>query len=105
MWRASVQHNSGTRMPPPQLRRAMAVVGEEEVFDRVLDAPPTPVEVVADQLVDTLLVVALPRRPLRDAEYGELIGHQSSVGNAPDRQWFDHVRQAWRHHTMHAWVV
>jgi hypothetical protein len=43
-------------MPPPQLGWAKAVVGEEEVFNRVLDSAPAAIQMATDEMVDTPLV-------------------------------------------------
>ena len=56
------QRDPGAGMPAPQLRRAVGVVGEQEVLDRVLHAAPAPLQVVADQRVDTCVVPAPPLR-------------------------------------------
>jgi hypothetical protein len=69
-------------MPPPQLGWAKAVVGEEEVFNRVLDSAPAAIQMATDEMVDSPLVRSLPGWPLGLAEdgKGKHVGHRTSVG-------------------------
>jgi len=46
----------GVRPPPSQLGRAVRVVGEQEVLDRVLDAAAAALAVAGEQRVDAALV-------------------------------------------------
>ena len=59
-----LEHHAEARVPAPQLRRAVGVVGEQEVVHRVRLAAAAPAEVVADERVDAGRVRGGARTPL-----------------------------------------
>ena len=76
------EHHAGSGVPPAQLSWPIAVVGKEEVLDRVLLTPAASREVVTNKIIDSPLVRLLPCGPLGLTEdgQGKHIGHRTSVG-------------------------